>query len=69
MRELVDILNAIDRSSDSVFCDIVNASSKAKSCLLYELSRNSWQESKLKYWRFLRCLLIKDKKYACEALS
>ena len=35
--KLVDILNALDTSADSVFCDIVNASYKEKPCLLYEM--------------------------------
>ena len=34
---LVGILNALNVSSDFVFCDVVLASLKQKSCLLYEM--------------------------------
>lgn len=34
---LVGILNALKVSSDFVFCDVVRASLKQKSCLLYEM--------------------------------
>ena len=34
---LVGILNALNVSSDFVFCDVVNGSLKQKSCLLYDM--------------------------------
>ena len=34
---LVEILNALNVSADFVFCDVVSASLKQKSCLLYDM--------------------------------
>ena len=34
---LVGILNSLNVSADSIFCDVVSASLKQKSCLLYDM--------------------------------
>lgn len=35
--KLVAMLNALDASADSVFCDVVKASAKYRACMIYEM--------------------------------
>lgn len=35
--KLVAMLNALDASADSVFCDVVNASAQYRACVLYDM--------------------------------
>lgn len=62
--KLVDILNALDVSADSVFCDIVNASFKEKSCLLYDMIKDLPSREQIKILEVVQ-LLVSQRKDRC----
>ena len=60
---LVGILNALNVSSDFVFCDVVNGSLKQKSCLLYDMIQCLPSREQVKILEVVELLVSQKQEY------
>lgn len=60
---LVGILNALNVSSDVVFCDVVGASMKQKSCLLYDMIQRLPSREQVKILEVVELLVSQKQEY------
>ena len=61
---LIGILNALNVSSDFVFCDVVNGSLKQKSCLLYDMVQCLSSKEQMKILEVVE-LLVNQRQDRC----
>lgn len=60
---LVGILNALNVSSDLVFCDVVGASLKQRSCLLYDMIQCLPPREQMKILEVVELLVSQKQEY------
>lgn len=60
---LVGILNALNVSADFVFCDVVSASLKQKSCLLYDMIQCLPSREQMKILEVVDLLVSQKQEY------
>lgn len=61
---LVGILNALNVSSDFVFCDVVSGSLKQKSCLLYDMIQCVPSREQVKILEVVELLVSQRQEYS-----
>lgn len=61
--KLVAILNALNCSADSVFCDVVGASLKQKGCLLYDMVQCLPSREQMKILEVVELLVSQRQEY------
>lgn len=60
---LIEILNALNVSADFVFCDVVSASLKQKSCLLYDMIQCLPSREQVKILEVVELLVSQKQEY------